>query len=183
MITVTSLWLPILLSAVAVFVMSNILWMALPFWHRSDYKKLSKEQALLDSVSEATSGQYIAPYLNWGKLTPEERAAVERRPMAFVLVRNPAKFSFPAALATYFAYTLVISFLVGYVTGVALPPGGPFREVLRIAGTVGILAYSFGSVGDSIWYGKPWSVTAKVIIDGIIYGLLTGVIFAWLWPH
>jgi hypothetical protein len=40
MIPLSALWLPIVVSAVAVFVVANILWMALPFWHRSDYKHL-----------------------------------------------------------------------------------------------------------------------------------------------
>ena len=177
------MWLPILVSAVAVLIVSNILWMALPFWHRADYGKLSDERPILDAVGAVASGQYIAPYVNWSKLPPEERNEMMKRPMALLLVRNPARFSFPAALVSFFIYTLVLSALIGYVAAAALRGGATFGDVFRVAGTAGVLAYAFGSVADSIWYGKPWSVTAKVIVDGIIYGLLTGAIFGWLWPH
>lgn len=181
MIPLATLWLPVLLSAVAILIASNILWMALPFWHRADYGRLENEKALLDAVSSAKSGQYLAPYVNWSKLTPEQRAAMEQRPMALTLVRNPAKFNFPGALISWFVYLLVISIFVGYIAAVTLPRGS--GNVFRIVTTAGILAFAFASVSDSIWYGKPWSVTAKVIVDGIIYGLIAGAIFAWLWPH
>ncbi len=177
------MWLPILVSAVAVLIVSNILWMALPFWHRADYGKLADERPILDAVAGVASGQYIAPYVNWSKLPPEERNEMMKRPMALLLVRNPARFSFPAALVSYFIYTLVLSALIGSIAAMALSGGAGFENVFRVAATAGVLAYAFGSVVDSIWYGKPWSVTAKVIVDGIIYGLLTGAIFAWLWPH
>ena len=78
MVTLASLWLPILLSAVAILSVSNILWMALPFWHRADYGRLENEKALLDAISSAKSGQYIAPYVNWSKLPPEWIEQYER---------------------------------------------------------------------------------------------------------
>lgn len=183
MIPLTTLWLPILLSAVFVFIASNILWMALPFWHRNDYGTLPDERPVLDALSGAKSGQYLAPHVNWGELAPDERDAMMKRPMAFLLVRNPAKFSFPAALITYFLHTLVMSVLIAYIGAVTLRSGTPYLEVFRVIGTAGILTYSFGSIADSIWYGKPWSVTVKVIIDGIVYGLLIAGTFGWLWPR
>jgi len=184
MIPLTALWLPILLSAVAVFIASNILWMALPFWHRGDYATLPNEKAALDAVRDAKSGQYMIPRINYGKLTPEQREEAMKGPMGLLVLRNPAsQFSFPAALVSYLVYTLVISILVAYIAAATLRPGTPYLEVFRIVGTAGILAYSFGSVADSIWYGKPWSITVKNIIDGVIYGLLTAVIFGWLWPR
>ena len=44
MIPLTTLWLPILLSTVFVFIASNILHMAIPAWHRADYGKLPDEK-------------------------------------------------------------------------------------------------------------------------------------------
>ncbi len=35
----------------------------------------------------------------------------------------------------------------------------------------------------SIWYRRDWMTTIKSTIDGLIYGLLTGGTFGWLWPH
>src|SRR5439155_15875716 len=117
------------------------------------------------------------------KLTPEQRAEVMKGPMALVILRNPALFSFPTALILYFIYTLVTSVFIAYIPAATLRPGTPYLEVFRIAGMAGILAYAFGTVTDSIWYGKPWSVTFKHIIDGVIYGLLTAGVFGWRWPR
>ena len=44
-----SLWLPILLSSVIVFVVSSIIHMALP-WHNSDYPKVPNEDKVMDAL-------------------------------------------------------------------------------------------------------------------------------------
>jgi hypothetical protein len=184
LVSLSALWLPILLSAVFVFIASNILWMALPFWHRSDYGKLPDEPAALAALGSAKSGMYIAPCVDWGKQTPEQRAETQKGPMAMLLIRNPgSSFSFPAALITWLIYLVVVSTLVAYICGNTLAAGTHYLTVFRVAGTAGILAYSFGGISYTIWYGKPWSVTIKEIIDGIVYGLLVAGTFGWLWPH
>src|SRR3954452_7797505 len=93
MVPLSSLWLPILLSAVFVFIASNVLWMALPFWHRADYSRVTEEKAVQDALVSAMSGQYIVRCVDWGKATAEEKAAMATRPAALLLVRNPGKFA------------------------------------------------------------------------------------------
>jgi hypothetical protein len=183
MIPLTTLWLPILLSTIFVFIASNILHMAIPAWHRADYGKLPDEKPVLDALRAAASGQYITPHVNWNKLPKDEREEMMKGPMAFLLVRNPMLFSFPKSLISYFVYTLIVSVLIAYVGAVTLRPGTIGVEVFRVLGTAGILAYAFQSINDSIWYGKPWSATTKDTIDGVIYGLVTAATFAWLWPR
>lgn len=183
MVPLSALWIPILVSAVFVFIAANVLWMALPFWHRPDYKKLPDESAVLAGLKSAASGQYMAPSIDWSKATTEERDAFQNGPMALLLVRNPNSFSMGKALTLYFLYGLVISILVAYITGATLAPGANYLHVFRIAGTAGILAHAFRGVNDSVWYGKPWIVTFKEFIDGVIFGLLTAGTFGWLWPH
>ena len=34
----------------------------------------------------------------------------------------------------------------------------------------------------SIWYNKPWIITLKSTVDGLIYALCTAAVFGWLWP-
>ena len=183
MVSLSALWLPILLSAVFVFIASNILWMAIPFWHRWEYGKLPDEAAALAAFSKAPSGQYMVPFCDWNKMTPEQKAEMEKGPMATIMLRNPmSSFSFPVALISYFLYTLVISFFVAYLAGCTLAAGTPYLRVFRIAGTAGFMAYAFGTIPYSIWYGKPWSVTLKYIVDAVIYGLLIAGTFGWLWP-
>jgi hypothetical protein len=182
-VTLSMLWIPILVSAVFVFIAANLLWMALPFWHRSDYKKLPDEKAVLAGLTSAASGQYMAPNLDWSKATAEEKEAFQKGPMALLLVRNPNAFSLGKSLTLYFLYSVVVSVLVAYVCGVTLAPHTHYLRVFRVAGTAAILAYAFRGVPDSVWYGKPWVVTFKELIDGVIYGLLTAGTFGWLWPH
>src|SRR5262249_21619648 len=134
-------------------------------------------------LTSTPSGQYMAPAVDWSKATPEERAAMQKGPMALLLVRNPNAFSFGKSLTLYFLYSVVISLLVGYVCAATLAPGTHYLRVFRVAGTAGILGYAFRGVPDSIWYGKPWVVTIKEFIDGVLYGLLTAGTFGWLWPH
>src|ERR1700686_1524793 len=65
MVPVASLWLPILVSAVIVFLASWIVHMFLPY-HRSDFAKLPQEDAVLDALRSLSipSGQYLAPFAN-----------------------------------------------------------------------------------------------------------------------
>ncbi|HET7871279.1 MAG TPA: hypothetical protein VFL42_02135, partial [Terriglobales bacterium] len=62
MISLTALWLPILLSAVIVFVASSIIHMVLP-WHKSDYPKVANEDKLMDAVRPLAvpPGDYMVP--------------------------------------------------------------------------------------------------------------------------
>ena len=183
MVTLPMLWLPILISAVIVFIASNVLWMMLPFWHRKDYGHLANDKPILDALSSTPSGQYMVPSVNWQKLTAEEKAAIQKGPGGLLLVRNPMSFSFGSKLASFFLYNVVLIAIIGYLAARALNVGAACPQVFRFVATAGILAYSFITIPDTIWYGKPWSVTIKTIIDGIIYGLLIAGTFGWLWPH
>jgi len=49
MTAITALWLPILVSAVIVFIASSILHMA-PLWHRSDYPRLENQDAVMEAL-------------------------------------------------------------------------------------------------------------------------------------
>ncbi|HYR28632.1 MAG TPA: hypothetical protein VEU30_09205 [Thermoanaerobaculia bacterium] len=183
MVPLTALWLPIILSAVFVFIASNILWVVLPFWHAKDYKRIPNDAPFVDATKPLASGQYIYPWMDWKTMTPEQKQAASDGPAGFLIVRNPNKFSFPGALIQYLLYTIVVSLFVAYLTGRVLGAGAPYLEVHRVAGTAGMLAWAFGTnVADSIWYGRPWSATIKHVIDGVIFGFLIGGTFGWLWP-
>ena len=182
MVPLSSLWLPILVSAVFVFIASNILWMALPFWHRKDYGKLPDEKTVLGALAPVKSGQYVVPCLDWRTATPEQKEAMQRGATAFVLVRNPGKFNFGKTLVLWFLYALVVSFFVGYLACHTLASGTKYLAVFRIVGAAGFLTYGLRTVSDAIWYGKPWSVVIKEMIDGLIYSLMMAGAFGWLWP-
>lgn len=183
MVHLSALWLPILVSAVFVFIASNILWMALPFWHHSDYGKLPDEKPVLDGLSAAKSGLYIVPCVDWRNVTPEQREEMQRRPTATLIVRNPGKFSLGKTLFLWLLYILVVSFFVAYLAGHTVAAGTKYLEVFRVVGAAAFLAYALRTVPEGIWYGKPWRVIFKESIDGLIYSLLTAGSFGWLWPR
>jgi hypothetical protein len=55
-------------------------------------------------------------------------------------------------------------------------------SVFRFVSTAGFLAFGWAVIPMSIWYGHPWPVTAKYLLDALIYGVMVGGSFAWLWP-
>jgi len=45
-----------------------------------------------------------------------------------------------------------------------------------------ILAYTAGSICREIWFTRPLRAKLMDFIDGVAYGIITGVIFGLLWP-
>ncbi|MGA9854576.1 MAG: hypothetical protein WBR29_04795, partial [Gammaproteobacteria bacterium] len=82
----------------------------------------------------------------------------------------------------WFVFCLVVAVFAAYVAGSTLASGTAGLQVFRVIGTVGFIAYAFGSLPMGIWYGQPWKAVTKDVIDGLIYGLVMAAIFAWLWP-
>ncbi len=182
-VPVMSLWLPILLSAAATFVLSTLIWMVLR-WHNADWGTLDDEEPLREALRGTAPGQYAMPHA----ITPADRASAEWRarcqegPVAMVTVFPNGVPALGRQFAAWFVYCLIISFFVAYVAAAALPPGADYLKVFRIAGVAAILAYAGASARGSIWFGHAWPRTIKEINDGFIYGLTTAGIFGWLWP-
>ncbi len=86
------------------------------------------------------------------------------------------------SLLLWFLYSIVIGVFAGYLTWEALGATGGGLSVFRFTGTIAVLAYGVSYIPDSLFKGMRWSITAKFIMDGVIYGLVTAGTFAWLWP-
>jgi hypothetical protein len=182
MVPLSELWLPILVAAVVLQFVSALIHTALGFWHTPDYWSVGEDRAFLDAMRGLKAGLYLVPRMN-PKMTPEQKAEWESGPTAVMYVRNPARFSFGKTLGIYFLYCLVSSIFVAYIAGQTLAHGTPYLRVFQIAGATGTIFWAFGNnISDAIWYGKPWRVAFKYVIDGVLYGLLMGGVFGWLWP-
>jgi hypothetical protein len=180
------LWLPILVSAVIVFVASSIIHMG-PLWHRSDYPALPQQdevQAALRPLA-LTPGDYFVPRAKDMKAykTPEFVEKLRAGPVVLLTVMPNGPIRMGRNLAQWFVFLLVVGVLVAAVSGDALPRGATYRQVFGIAAAVAFIAYAVALAEMSIWYRRSWSLTAKSILDGVIYGLLTGGTFGWLWPR
>lgn len=179
-----SLWLPVLVSAVVVFVISSVLHMVLKY-HRADYRQLPQEAALraVFAKDNPGPGYYIVPFCEMKDMnTPEVRAKYEQGPVGVLtLMRNGAP-PMTKLLVQWFVFAFVVSFLVGYIARHTLTVQTPGLEIMRITGAAAFGFYGLSHVSDSIWKGQPWGNTVRMLLDGLIYGLATGLCFRLLWP-
>jgi hypothetical protein len=185
MVALGSLWLPVVVAAVLVFVVSSLVHMVLKY-HAKDYRPLPNEEAVRAAIRSGnpSPGQYIIPYCSDMKLldTPEMKQKYAEGPIAVLNLKRPGPFTMGPALIQWFVFSLVVSFFVAYIACHTLEPGAPYLRVFRIAGATAFLAYAAGQVPAAIWMGKPWAVAIKEVFDGLLYGLVTGGAFGWLWP-
>lgn len=179
------LWLPILLAAVFVFVASSVIHMALPI-HKGDYQRLPAETEILDALRPHAipPGQYMFPCAASMKDmgSPEMLERFRQGPVGYAIIRPNGPPAIGKSLAQWFVFSIAIGVLVGYVASLAIPAGAPGKTVLRVTSAVAFVGYGMSNVTDSIWKGVSWGVTARFLFDGLVYGLITGATFAWLWP-
>jgi hypothetical protein len=177
------LWLPIILSAVAVFIVSSIIHMATP-WHKGDMKRLPEEATVLAALTKVPSGDYRFPFAECMKEmgSPEIIEKFRTGPSGSMTIIPRGVPTIGKSLMQWFTLSLVISVFVAYITHLSRVPGEGFKSVLQVAGATGVLGYAFGSTCDSIWKGVSWDSTMRFTVDGIIYGIVTGATFAWMWP-
>lgn len=185
MVPLSALWLPIILSAVIIFVASSIMHMALPY-HKGDYKKLPDEDKVLPTLNTAglARGLYVFPFCTHKEMkSPEAIAKYEKGPVGIMIVfPNGAPF-IPKFLGLWFGYCLVIAFFVAYLTAHTVAPGTYYLAVFRVVGTAAFLSFGLGPLANVIWKGYPWGFVLKEVIDGLIYALLMAGTFGWLWPR
>ncbi|MGA9365711.1 MAG: hypothetical protein WBW16_15220 [Bacteroidota bacterium] len=186
MVGIIELWLPILLSAVIVFVVSSIIHTVTP-WHKSDYPKLPNEDKVMDALRPFTipPGDYMIPRPSSSKdmRSPEFLEKMKKGPVVIFTVIPSGPHKMGKNLVTWFLYSVVVGIFAAYVAGRALPPGSEYLHVFRFAGTTAFVGYSLALWQMSVWYHRSWSTTIKATIDGLIYGLLTAGTFGWLWPR
>ena len=181
-----SLWLPILLSSVIVFVVSSIIHMALP-WHKSDYPKVPNEDKVMDALRPFAipPGDYMIPRPSSAQdmRSPEFLEKRRKGPVMVLTVLPSGPPSMGSYLVLWFLYSAVVGLLAAYVAGRALPVGAPYLHVFRFVGATAFIGYSVALWQMSIWYRRAWLTTIKATVDGLIYALLTAGTFGWLWPR
>ena len=182
----SSLWLPILLSAVIVFLASSVIHMMLP-WHKSDYPKMPNEDKVMDALRPLAipPGDYMIPRPSSTQemRTPEFLEKMKKGPVVVMTVLPNGPMGMGKNLTQWFLYSVVVGVFGAYVAGRALPPGAAYLSVFRFVGVTAFLAYAAALWQMSIWYRRAWITTIKATVDGLIYGLLTAGTFGWLWPH
>ena len=161
--------------------MSAIIWTAIRY-HNRDYRKTSNEDAVREALKGNEPGFYLLPFvLDPGELRDEEvKRKYDEGPLAYITMLPNGVPAMGGRLLSQFLYFVIVAVLCAYFVSRTLAPEADYLAVFRVAGTVAFVASSFAFIQDSIWFGRPWSMTIKNFIDAFVYGLLTGGIFGWL---
>jgi hypothetical protein len=179
--SIVALWLPILVSTVLVFIASAIVWMAMP-WHKSDFSRTGDEQAVRDALKGSSPGFYMLPYA----IDPKDLQNDEIRqkfidgPLGYITIVPSGLPQMGPKLVMSFAYYIFVGIICAYFLSRTIGADADYLAIFRVTGTVAFVAYGIAYIQDSIWFGRPWSVTAKNMLDALMYGLLTGGSFGWL---
>ena len=186
MVPIFSLWLPILLSSIFVFLLSSLIHMALGY-HANDFRALPDENAFAETLRKMNipPGEYMLPRPGSMKEmnTPEFQEKVKKGPGAIMTIWAGGGNSMVPNLVMWFLYTVVIGIFAAYVAGRALEPGASFLAVFRFTGVTAFACYAIGGWQNSIWWKHSWMTTFKNTFDGLLYACVIAGTFGWLWPQ
>jgi len=185
MTSVIALWLPILLSAVAVFILSSIIHMMSP-WHKNDYRRVPSEDALRSALGPLAipPGDYMVPRPETrdDMKSPEFAEKMRTGPNLIMTVLPTGAWSMTTNLIQWFLYLVLVGMFAAWVAGLVLPPGTDVYLVFHLVAITAFIGYTLALWQMSIWYHRSWGTTIKATFDGLIYALVTAAIFCWLWP-
>ena len=186
MVPLSSLLLPILLSGVAVFILSSVIHMVLPY-HRSDFAGLPNENEVMDALrrGNAAPREYMFPHHGGGMEALKDPAFVaklERGPIGTLILSPGRTPSMAKPLSLWFIYTLVVSLFAAYIASRALAPGADDKQIVRFIASVAFIGYVLAAWQSSIWYNRPVSTNLKLTFDGLLYSLATAAVFCVMWP-
>ena len=177
--------LPIVLASVAVFILSTIIHMAMP-WHKSDYGIVPNDDAAIAAIQSLNLApdDYAVPNprLPFGGKNPNFIANFERGPAFHMTLIPPGGMHMGKYMGGWFGFNLLISAIAGWVTSSIVAPGGDTHAAFHFSAIITACSYGFGAWPLSIWYHRKWSTALKGTFDAILYGLTTGAVFMWMWP-
>ena len=179
-----SLLLPVLVSAVAVFMLTLVLHMT-P-WHKSDYVRLPDEDGVMQALRpfNIPPNDYTVPHPGSGDYmkSPGYDARRNAGPVMNLTVVPSGPWKIGRMMGLWFLFTLVVSAIVACVVGTVVPPRGGTHAVFHHVAVIRFLSYAMGAVPLSIWYNRKWSTTFRNAVDALLYALLAGWIFTMMWP-
>jgi hypothetical protein len=186
MVHLASLWLPILVSAVIVFLASSVIHMT-PLWHKRDFPPMPREAEALAALRPLAlpPGDYFIPRPADMKdmRTPAFQEKLRQGPVLVMTVLPNGMIDMSRNLTQWFVFLVVVGIFSGYVACISLPVAAPYPHVFRLMFTAAFMAYALALAELSIWYRRSWSLTLKAALDGVIYAALTAGTFGWLWPR
>jgi hypothetical protein len=184
MFSLATLWLPVLLSSIAVFFASSVIHMVLP-WHKGDFSPVPDEGKLRDAMRAfaLAPGDYCLPRpaSMEDMKSPQFQQKMQQGPVVIMTVRPNGTPGMGRSLGQWFVFSLVVSLVAGYVAQVALPHDAPYLRVFQVTGTVAFAGYGLALWPLAIWFGRSWGTTLRSNVDALVYACLTAGFFGWLW--
>lgn len=185
-VSLSELWLPILLGGLAVFFASFVMRMVLKH-HWSDYEKLPDEDAVREAfqkIGVEGGRQYSIPHCSDAKSMqdPEWMAKWAEGPTGMMFLFPKGPYQFGSALGKSFAFNVAVAFVVAYLASNFLVRGAESMDVLQFTGTIGFLTFGGAYVWGPIWMAQSWKVLIKDLVDSLVYGLSLGGVFVAFWP-
>jgi hypothetical protein len=182
----STLWLPIIVSSVAVFFISSLVHMVLP-WHKSDFRQVPDEDGVMDALRPFAipPGDYMMPRPSSmaDMKSLEFKAKRAKGPVAIMtVIPSGAAESMGKYLGTWFLYLVVVSAIVACVTSAAVGAAVSDHRIFHFATVTAFVAYAVGGWPQSIWMHRSWGTTFRMTVDGALFALATGLIFTWMWP-
>ncbi len=185
MVSVVSLWLPIIVAAVLVFVMSSIIHMFLTY-HRTDFTAVPDEDRFRAAVGPLglPPGEYVVPHAGSpdAMKSEEYQSKVGEGPVLFMTVLPNAAWNMGKSLTWWFVYCLVVGVFAALVATSTLTADATYAEVFHVAGLTAFAGYVLAGWQQSIWYHRKVSTSVKNTFDGLLYALLTAGAIAGMWP-
>ena len=178
-----ALWLPTLVSAIAVFIVSSIIHMVVK-WHHSDQSKLPNEDAVSSVLAGTPPGEYRMPWA--GSMeemkSPAFKEKCKKGPMAVIGVWRYEDRGFGKALGQWFVYSVIVAYISGHILHALVPVSPDGHDIFHTVGLTAFLGYGMALAQQSIWGPKQWWPTTKSLIDALLYAATTAAVFWWLWP-
>jgi len=186
MVSFAELLLPVFVSAVVVFIASSVAHMVLKFWHAPDYRGFSNEAEVGDAIRKgnAAPGMYMIPFCNADAMkNPDAVEKFKTGPVGLMYLRPNGPMNMGKFMGLWFGFCLLVGLFCALLACPMLGDDAAFANVFHLTAVAAFMGYGFGPIPNGIWRGQPWASVIKDVIDGLVYALITGAIFAWLWPH
>lgn len=184
-VTLLDLWLPVLLSGLFAWIASALIHMVIKY-HNTDYKKLKDEDGISDAIEKSGDdvGFYTLPHCaDFNEMNdPAVQARFKKGPIAIVTIMEKGLPPMGKLLSQQLLFFILGSLLVAIVGCLSLTKGAQSAEIFQLLFVTGFFGFGWASIPYSIWFGHPWLVTIKYLIDAVIYSAVIAATFAWLWP-
>lgn len=176
------LWLPIVLSAVALFFASFLSWMVLGL-HKPDWRAAPDEDALTRALIDCRLERgvsYMLPMCDTKEKMkdPAFQKRLADGPNGIITIFKTNDMG--RNLGLTFLYFLVTSICLAYLGTIAFGPAAPFKDVFRFFAAAGLLTHLAAMVPQAVWFKNR---IVGHTIESIAYSLILGGIFAGMWPQ